>query len=364
MQVIAQWTGAHADALRRSMRMGNESFAEYLGVVPRTVANWRKMPEMIPQPRQQAILDTALERASDQQKAKFAALADEVNSHAAKAEPLSAPVDAMTEALIASEPDPDERARVHGVLKAPSRLDAATVANLTQVLYGQRHAEDTLGPSMLIDPMKDQLETLVKALRDTSGPQKAALMHLVANWTTFVGWLHTALREYPEADAAFATAEEMSDELADGVLASTATSFRGYIALLQDHHRGAIRTTAASLATPGAHPTQVAYDTIQSAQAYAGLGDAREARSLLRRASDLATNAGEPPASVYWYTEPFLRMNIGLAQHAIGEYREAVDSIRSGLAGIPADQQNSEWANDYQKVLDDAAEKTDKHPAS
>jgi hypothetical protein len=167
----------------------------------------------------------------------------------------------MTEALNTSGPDPDERARVHGVLKVPSRFDPAIVANLTQVLYGQRHAEDTLGPRMLIDPMKDQLETLVAVLRETSGPQKDALTHLVANWTTFVGWLHTALREYPEADTAFADAEEISDELGDGILASTATSFRGYIAMLQGHHRAAIRATAAALGTPGAHPAQVAYDT-------------------------------------------------------------------------------------------------------
>jgi hypothetical protein len=40
-------------------------------------------------------------------------------------------------------------------------------------------------------------------------------------------------------------------------------------------------------------------------------------------------------------------MNIGLAQHAIGEDRDASDSIRSGLAELPADQQNSEWANEY-----------------
>jgi tetratricopeptide (TPR) repeat protein len=217
---------------------------------------------------------------------------------------------------------------------------------------------------MMIDPMKAQLDTLVTALRGASGPHRAALMHVVANWMTFVGWLHTALREYPEADAAFAAAEEMSDGLGDGVLASTATSFRGYLAMLQGHHRAAIRATAAALGTPGAHPTQVAYDTLQSAQAYAGLGDFQEAKSLLRRASDLVTNAGEPPASVYWYTEPFLRMNIGLAQHAIGEYRDAVDSIHSGLAELPADQQNAEWVDDYKQALDHAAEQSDGPPAS
>ena len=361
MQVIAQWTGGHADALRRSLRMANDPFARYLGVAPRTVANWRKDSEMIPQPRQQEILDTALDRASERAKAQFAAFVGEMASYPADIEPIS-PVDAVTASLDTPQLDSDERERVRGVLLEPSRLDAATVTNLTQVLYGQRHAEDTLGPGMLIVPMKAQLDTLVKVLREASGPHRDTLMHLVANWTTFTGWLHTALREYPEADAEFAIAEEMSDELGDGILASTATSFRGYIAMLQRHHRAAIRATAAALGTPGAHPTQIAYDTLQSAQTHAGLGDFREAKNLLHRASDLVTNAGEPPESVYWYTEPFLRMNIGLAQHAIGDYDDADDSIRSGIAELPADQQNSEWVNVYREVLDRPADQTDRKP--
>jgi hypothetical protein len=97
----------------------------------------------------------------------------------------------------------------------------------------------------------------------------------------------------------------MSDEIGDGVLASTATSYRRYIALLQGHHRAALRSTVAAIATPGAHPTQVAYDHLQAAQAYAGLDDREQARSLLQKASDIVTTAGSPPESIYWYTEPF-----------------------------------------------------------
>ena len=48
MQLIATWTGGDADLLRRSLRMTNESFAQYLCVAVRTVANWRKQPEIIP----------------------------------------------------------------------------------------------------------------------------------------------------------------------------------------------------------------------------------------------------------------------------------------------------------------------------
>ena len=79
MQVVASWTGGQADLLRQSLRMTNESFAEYLGVAVRTVAYWRKRPEIIPKPAIQETLDTALERAPDRAKAQFALLAERGN---------------------------------------------------------------------------------------------------------------------------------------------------------------------------------------------------------------------------------------------------------------------------------------------
>jgi tetratricopeptide (TPR) repeat protein len=328
--------------------MTNESFAEHLHIAVRTVAYWRQRPDTVPQSGIQAMLDRALENAPEQAQAKFALL---LEGDGVGRNPLHV--------NYSSELDPDGQARIRGVIHAPSRLDAATVAHLTRALYAQRHAEDSLGSRVMIAPMAAQLDMYSRLLREARGPHRDELMRLVANWTTFIGWCHTALREYPEADARFASAEEMADEIGDGQLASTGTSYRGYIALLQGHHRAAVRATAAALATPGAHPVQLAYDTLQAGQAYAGLGDIREAKNLLHRASDLVTNAGKPPESLYWYTEPFLRMNIGLTQHAIGQYREAVDSLSSGIAGLPDDQRNAEWLEEYQHALDYAAAQTD-----
>ena len=358
MQVIAQWTGGQADALRRALRMTIEAFAGDLGIAPRTVAYWRKQPTIIPQPAQQEALDAALEAAPDRAKAQFAMLVGE--SHAQDGE-ANGRVQPFAGSLDIAEIDPDEQARVRSVVHTPSHLDGATVEHLTRALYAQRHAEDTLGPKLMIGPMKAQSDTLVTLLRDASGPHRPALMHLVADWLTFIGWLHTALREFPEADATFGKVEEIADELEDGILASTGTSYRGYLALLEGRHRAAVRATVAALATPGAHPTQLAYDTMQAAQAYAGLGDVSEAKSLLHRASDLVTNAGDPPESLYWYTAPFLRMNIGLTQHAIGQHRDAVDSISSGIAELPADQQNAEWLDEYQQAFDRSKEQSSTH---
>src|SRR6266571_4784866 len=76
VQVMASWTGSDADLLRQSLRMTNESFAEYLGVAFRTVAYWRKRPEIIPKPAIQETLDAALERAPDRARAQFTLLAE------------------------------------------------------------------------------------------------------------------------------------------------------------------------------------------------------------------------------------------------------------------------------------------------
>jgi hypothetical protein len=85
MEVIASWSGRHADALRQALRMTNESFAAHVGVAVRTVAYWRKHPDQIPVPAIQEALDATLERASDRVKAQFALLAgatDGSNTHA------------------------------------------------------------------------------------------------------------------------------------------------------------------------------------------------------------------------------------------------------------------------------------------
>jgi transcriptional regulator with XRE-family HTH domain len=73
MTVIDQWTGRHARALQAAMRLTGEAFAEHLGISPRTVAKWRKRPDMVPSAQLQEALDTSLHLASAEAKTRFAA---------------------------------------------------------------------------------------------------------------------------------------------------------------------------------------------------------------------------------------------------------------------------------------------------
>jgi hypothetical protein len=59
--------------------MTNESFAAQLGASPRTVAYWRKRPDMIPLPGLQRRLDAALDSAPESAKTQFAILSREAS---------------------------------------------------------------------------------------------------------------------------------------------------------------------------------------------------------------------------------------------------------------------------------------------
>lgn len=342
MKVVGTWTGRQADALRQALRMSNESFAQHLGVAPRTVAYWRKRPEVVPRPAIQEALDAALEQASERTKAQFSLLLEDQGEAEGTSKSLTS----------------EDVERIDGVARRPSRLDTATIDSLSQILAGQRKAEDSLGSELILPSAALQLDTVRNILRGTSGPHRNSLARLVAEWTAFVGWLNTAIRNDGKALELFGEAEDLADDVGDGTVAATAASFRGYVARLQGRHRSTIRASAAALATPGAHPTQHTYDLLQTAQAYADIGDRQEAQRFLAKASDLASSASEPPSSVYWYTEPFFRLNIGLAQLGIGQYREAADSLRSGIEDVPAEQRDAEWMDEYRQALAYADERT------
>lgn len=80
------------------------------------------------------------------------------------------------------------------------------------------------------------------------------------------------------------------------------------------------------------------------------------ARQFLDKAADLAS-AGEPPPAVYWYIEPFFRLNIGLAQLGIGEFAYAAESLKTGIETIPAEQSDAEWMDEYREALAEAQER-------
>ena len=74
VQVVDTWTGRHANALRRALRLTNEGLAAQLGTAVRTVAKWNADPELVPVAELQRALDTMLSQAPEDDRTRFALL--------------------------------------------------------------------------------------------------------------------------------------------------------------------------------------------------------------------------------------------------------------------------------------------------
>jgi len=44
-------------------------------------------------------------------------------------------------------------------------------------------------------------------------------------------------------------------------------------------------------------------------------------------------------------------MSLGLAYLALGDRTTSVDNLRAGLEGLPADQRDAEWTQEYRDAL-------------
>jgi transcriptional regulator with XRE-family HTH domain len=250
----------------------------------------------------------------------------------------------------------DDRARIRHGIAYPSRVDAATVTALADVLAAQRRLDDTLGPALILPATLEQHATVTEMLRHAEGPHRDELAAVVAQYTQVAGWLRAELRHDQEAVRLLADAEQLSDEIGSGELAAQAANFRGWLARQQGLPLAVVRWFLAAHHTPGAHPAQRVGDAAQAAQGYAMLGQRDDARRLLDVAGDLIDVAERelPPDTAYWLTPTFHRLNIGLAHLALDEPADAAEHLAAGLAGLPEEQAQAEWAGEYRAALERA----------
>jgi transcriptional regulator with XRE-family HTH domain len=128
-QPVVKWTGLEVRLLRQAMRMTVRDFAAYLGVSDRMVSKWEAGGTgLVPRPVNQAALDTCLDRASGDVRARFSGWPDP--THVSGAEP--------------------RRWVMHVVLDAPSADEAVRLAD--SVLVAARQASAQVGMDAMVAP--------------------------------------------------------------------------------------------------------------------------------------------------------------------------------------------------------------------
>lgn len=250
----------------------------------------------------------------------------------------------------------DDRERLARVIERPHRLDGVSVAALADVLAAQRRLDDTLGPVPLIPVTLAQVQLVRSLVRQAAAPHRGTLAEVAAEWVQFAGWLYAETRQDHEALRWLADAEQAADEIGNGVLAAQAANFRGYVARQQGNWRGVARWFLTEHHTPGASIHQRVGAAAQAAQGAGRLGDRDGARRLLGVADGLLDESANvpAPATAYWLSPTFHRLNLGLAHLSLGSYDLAADHLGRGLEGLPPDQRGAAWTIEYRQALDGA----------
>jgi transcriptional regulator with XRE-family HTH domain len=253
-------------------------------------------------------------------------------------------------------PDID-RDRLAYVGRDPRRVDAATLEALADVLASTRRLEDMIGSAPVLQPVRGHLCFVEQLAAEAHGSIRQAVVDQAGQWAQYIGWLHTALERYDQANQWFSRSLEWSIEAQDDDLAATVWSFKGHVAWLRGEVGSTIGLTQVARRYRNIYSGQTAYDALQEARGHAATGDAYTVERLVDEAQELAALAlaelpGAPPWH-YYRSPAFWDLERGRALYQVRPAK-AVDLLTAGLAALPTDQESADWVGAYRRDLSSA----------
>ncbi len=399
MVSVQCWTGAETKALRQAMRLSIRAFAGYLGIDARTVNKWEARHTTITlRPHTQALMDTALARASEEVRTRFsqtvssagqenhenAAQRAEVahdaytepapsadfrtplpgndgsdslltelsfDSAAEKAFPLLAVPNRGGQVAWEVPADPNDRERLTLAARHPRRVDAATVCALADILAATRHIEDQIGSAGVLSGVRSNTALARNLLSNARPPIRDRLGSLTGELHQYLGWLLAETGYIEQARAEFDAALALGVEFDDPNLISLALSFKGHLAWMMNDPHGVVALSCAARRDERVFVAQHAFNAHQEARGWAMAGEPREVDRALVLADKLAERAvarqADTPPNLYWYGSGFFTLQRGLTWHTLGDIRfaeRAVTELANGLHELPEAERDSEWA--------------------
>ncbi len=245
----------------------------------------------------------------------------------------AAPVPALNLPEIA--PDPDLYDRITRAVGAPSRVDVPVIEWLERTLAEHRRVEDTIGARPLLKLVRGQLSAAAEFTRAAPGPLRTRLVDLTSQYAQFLAWMCIETRNHGAALAWYDRAHDWAVEAGDVNMAATTLSMKAHLAWSLGDAQRCVRMADAARwhrqVTPGVQG--MAAQMAARGHALAGEADAAHAaQALIERA---ASHPEDEPPWMYFYGETWFRLQRGMAELHLGNWRAAAGLLGSGLAELP-----------------------------
>lgn len=336
MATVQRWTGAETKALRAAMRVSIRAFAAYLGVDARTVNKWEaRGATIILLPDTQAVMDTALSRASDEVKTRFAdALASSGHQqHTDRFKPArqtaSRTIVAVDELNAAAAP---QRSTMGDwdIVSEPSSI--ATIRAMSELF---QCADRKLGGGLLYRSVVRyiRLEIAPKLLDPPRDCSSNALFSAAASLTEVAGWMAHDGGLDDRSQRHFNQAYRLAVAADNPVLSANVCASLSHLAIQRGETDDAARISTGGLAraTQGEDTSQlVSRLYAMYARAAAMQSQAIECHRALDAAQDALRDCGDQ-TRVEWiagFDEASLAGESALCCYSLGDYQNAEQHAR------------------------------------
>jgi len=331
--------------------MTNESYAEYLSVSVRTVANWRGNPEVIPRPAIQEILDAALERAPDRVKAQFAALIGEAaggSQESGNLESFETSLTATSESEIeGSELLESINGHIHEIVALDNRFGGADLLRLSTRFF--RNLRDQLGAGSYDPRLERDLHSATGELAEVVG------------WLAYDAEAHDLCRRMNQESLYFT---RLAGDKTVELLTLQNSSMH---AAAEGRPREAFQIARSVLEGDyKLSPRIKALFLTRKARSLAQSGDESALRLLPEiRNLYLSGVSDSDPAWAWWIDDRELAWHEAMVHRDLGFASEAIDHFERSVMATPADEIRSQYLHRaylLQSQVDnntwDAAERT------
>jgi transcriptional regulator with XRE-family HTH domain/tetratricopeptide (TPR) repeat protein len=372
---VQKWSGREARALRDALRMSLRDFAAYLGIGERTVSKWEAAGSgRTPRPVMQQTLDAALERASDEVKARFTLIlrqmtvppggsaATEDHNAVTEATQRSGLLvladgewhDGTTEALAAfmaeeHELTPGTALRLSQewrIIDPPQviemrvgrRVGHRLVHAVTDRTDALRHMDDFLGGGDMHDLVRHELRTTIDMVRGASYTDKVgrSLLAAVGELCHLAGWVasdagmrHIAERYYLGGVSAAHAARHQP-------LAANLLSQLAYQVANSGDPREAVLLASAAYKGAEQIATPVARAMLLERVAWANakLGDAQATKKTLDAVDDAfaASKPENEPAWTYWFDRKEIDIMAGRCLTQLKQPEHAIELLTRAVS--------------------------------
>lgn len=256
---------------------------------------------------------------------------------------------------LGAAPDGDTAERVDRAVGS-DRLDPAVLEYLTRTLAEHRRIEDRLGARTLLPVVAAQADILERLARYAPAGLHDDALSLLAQYHQFVAWMCHDQRDEAGALRHFGTAETLSQEAGDPVMAAHVLSMKAHLAWSGKNWLASARfAEAAQWADGRLTPGAAGMATQVHARALALLRDAGAADAAQERAQALLARAAEHPEDeppwLYFYDGDgvWLAMQQGSVQLDLGRAERAVAELEAALDRLdPSYVRDAAW---YRAVL-------------